>query len=308
MDKLTKAVQAFYEAYPYPTGLSAFDAEIDPARLLIESSVGEPETGQPWQVLEAGCGCAQGLIAAAQRHADMLFTGVDINRVGIQRAQTQATAMGLDNIRFQPADLMTLTDLTAPPGGFDLIYAFGVLHHLSDPAVGLTHLATLLAPSGMMVCMVYGRFGREPLQRLLEAIELATDPAAAIETRIDPARWLAEVADASLFQQTPWEGTARVDDVEFVDRCLHVNEQSYDIESLWQLMAQAGLRFHRWLKPADWSLDALIKHTEARALLFGLSKQDQYKVVERLFQRPRLEWLMTPAGQSQVQQDDSIGG
>ncbi|MEN8178928.1 MAG: class I SAM-dependent methyltransferase [Pseudomonadota bacterium] len=291
---MTKAVKAFYEAYPYPTGLSEFDAEIAPARLLGELGSGPAQNGR-WQVLEAGCGCGLGLIAAARRNPRIRFTGVDINQVGISQAQQQAAAEGLNNIRFMQTDLMTLEGLGIPEGDFNLIYSFGVLHHLSDPVIGLKNLARLLAPQGVIACMVYGRYGREPLQRLVDVIQLATAQSTPLEEQLQPARLLADIADSTLFRDTPWEQTSKVDDIEFVDRCLHVNEQSYDVDSLWQLLEQAGLRFRCWLKPAEWTVDELIEHAETRKLLSGLNNKDQYKVIERLFCRPRLELLMTHA-------------
>lgn len=295
---MTKAVKAFYEAYPYPTGLSETGAENDPALLLREVRPPQSVQNSTIQILEAGCGCGLGLLATARRHPHICFTGVDINQVGISQAQQQAHAQGLSNIRFKPVDLMTLEGLQTPEDGFDLIYSLGVLHHLSDPALGLKNLASLLAPGGVISCMLYGRYGREPLQRLMDAIGLATDPGSSIEERLHAARMLAEVADKTIFKDSPWERTFEVDEIEFVDRCLHVNQQSYDIESLWLLLQQADLQFLRWLKPADWSTERLLQDVAAIKLLQELPKKDQYKVIERLFYRPRLELLMTHAGVS----------
>lgn len=294
MDKLTKAVKAFYEAYPYPTGLPEIGAENDPAWLLSELRQRSPQSDL-LQVLEAGCGCGLGLIAAAGRTPHIRFTGVDINQLGISQAQQQVAEQGLSNIRFQQADLMTLEGLQAPVGGFDVIYSFGVLHHLSDPAIGLKNLAKLLAPKGVISCMVYGRYGREPLQRLVDAIGLATDPAGSVEARLQPARLLAKIADSTIFKGNPWELTAEVEDIEFVDRCLHINEQSYDVDTLWRLLEQTGMQFVRWLKPNEWSVDGLIQDVTSRKLLQALSEKNQYKIIERLFYRPRLELLITHA-------------
>ncbi len=292
---MTKAVQAFYEAYPYPTGLPETGAEYAPASLLKEAWPGRPKS-VPQEVLEAGCGCGLGLLAAARANPHIRFTGVDINRVAISQAQVNARE--LSNIRFQQLDLMTLEGLQSPAGGFDLIYSFGVLQHLSDPAVGLKNLARLLAEKGLIACRVDGRHGREPLQRLVAALGLIIDPASPVEARLQPARLLAEIADQGIFRGNPWEQTAGVDDIELADRCLHVNEQSFDIDALWRLLEQSGLQFVRWLKPDDWSLEGLIQNAETRQLLHGLSEKDRYKVIERLFYRPRLELVMAHATRS----------
>lgn len=245
-------------------------------------------------MLEAGCGCGLGLIAMAKRHPDMRFYGVDINPVAIAKAEAQVKSLSLSNIRFSLANLMQPDDIEAPETGFDLIYCFGVLHHLSDPAIGLKNLKRRLAPDGLIVCMVYGRYGREPLQRLLEAVNLTLDRSQPVAERLQPARLLAEVADKTLFKNTPWRGTAQVNEVEFADRCLHVHVQSFDIDNLWELLEEGGLRFVRWLEPEAWSADGLFTNYEIKSLVERLSRKDQYKLIERLFYRPRLELILAP--------------
>jgi SAM-dependent methyltransferase len=216
VDKVTQAVKNFYQAYPYPSGIPQSGPASDP-RVLLERVRGPRAGAGSLKILEAGCGCGLGLIAAARRQRDIHFTGVDINPVAIVQAKERAAGEGLGNIQFYPADLMN-PDIEAPPAGFDLIYCFGVLQHLSNPVTGLQNLKRLLAPQGVMACMLYGRYGREPLQHLVEAINLAVDPSLCVEERMQPARLLAEVADTILFKATAWEGTAQVDEVEFADR------------------------------------------------------------------------------------------
>ncbi|MEN8166402.1 MAG: class I SAM-dependent methyltransferase [Pseudomonadota bacterium] len=291
VDKVTKTVKAFYQAYPYPSGIPRSGPASEP-RVLLERLRGPRASAGPLKILEAGCGCGLGLIAAAKRDQESHFTGVDINPVAIAQAQERAAGEGLGNLRVYPADLLSPEAIESPAGGFDLIYSFGVVHHLSSPVTGLLNLKRLLAPQGVLACMVYGRYAREPLRRLVEAIDLAVDPSLSVAERMEPARLLAEVAEQTLFKGTAWEGTSRVDDIEFADRCLHVHEQSYDIDSLWALLAQSGLSFAAWLEPDDWSI-GLFEQAPIRSLVKTLGARDRYKLVEMLFSRPRLELLIT---------------
>jgi SAM-dependent methyltransferase len=292
LDKLTRAVRAFYEAYPYPSGIPEGEGGIEPVSLLSQVRKASAQTG-PLNILEAGCGCGQGLIAMAKRHPSLEFTGIDINPVAIEVGMELAAGEGLENIRFSSADLLKSDTLNPPQSGYDLIYSFGVLHHLADPLAGLKNLKQILAPQGAIAAMVYGRYGREPLQRLLDSIDLAVDSTLPAEQRLVPARLLAAVADQSLFRNTPWAGTALVDEVEFADRCLHVHQQSFDIDSLWSLLEQADMGFVSWLEPDEWSVEKLIEDPAAREMLTALESKMQYKLVERLFQRPKLALLMT---------------
>ena len=293
MDKVTKAVKAFYEAYPYPSGIEGNRSCLDPMQLL-GSGRQSREYSRPIQVLEAGCGCGLGLISLAQQYPDIRFNGVDINTEAIAKAEEQVNRLSLSNIRFGLSNLMLPDAIEAPHAGFDLIYSFGVLHHLSDPATGLNNLKHWLAPDGLVACMIYGRYGREPLDRLVEAINLISDRSLPIAERLEPARLVAEMAEKTLLKDTPWSGTSKVDDIELADRCLHVHAQSYDIDSLWALLQESGLRFVRWLEPEAWSVNGLFENQAIMPLLEALSRKDQYKLIERLFYRPKLELIIAP--------------
>lgn len=291
MDDVTRAVQAMYQKFPYPSGAPAMRIGGD-ARLLLSYVELSRDGSQPIHALDAGCGRGVGLIGNASLQGDVQFTGIDINTVGISEAAQHAAERNLSNINFQYCDLMTLEGLTVPPGGFDVIYSSGVLHHLSDPKKGLMKLKEVLAPHGVISFMVYGSYGRQPLTRLIEGIDLVIPRDKPLEQRLHSGRMLAQVAEAALFKDTDWQGTAGVDDVEFVDRCLHVNEASYDISSLWKLLDDVGMRFVRWIEPEQWSVEKLINNDEALRAIKNLAEVDQFKLIERLFSRPKLELIL----------------
>jgi hypothetical protein len=81
-------------------------------------------------------------------------------------------------------------------------------------------------------------------------------------------------------------------DVEFVDTCLNVKEISFDVASLWQFIETAGMKFVRWVEPDVWSVDKHIKNPELRARLKALSEFEQYQIMERLFEIPKLEFII----------------
>ena len=58
------------------------------------------------------------------------------------------------------------------------------------------------------------------------------------------------------------------------------------------------MQFVRWLKPGEWSLEELIQDVAASKPLQELLEKDQYKIIERLFYRPRFELLITHADDS----------
>ncbi len=289
MDETTRSVRAMYELYPYPAGGPKLRVASDVRMLLSYIARGRTETGT-LRALDAGCGRGVGTLACATLQPDVQFVGIDINRTALSEATRQAKARKLDNVRFQEVDLMSLEGLEKPPGGFDVVYSSGVLHHLSDPAAGLRGLRAQLAPHGVMVVMVYGRLGREPLRRIIESIELVRREGDSYPERIRAGRRLAELMDGTVLASTPWAGTAGVDDTEFVDRCLNVQETSYDIASLWQMLEQADLRFLRWCEPGDWSLSAQFPGADFSSVPSG--SVTEYRLIEQMCWRPSLELLV----------------
>jgi len=286
MDEITRAVRDMYEAYPYPAGAPMLRSSSDVRAVLSHVSKARATAGQ-LRALDAGCGRGVGLLGHATLQPDVEFVGIDINRRALAEAAQAAQARKLSNVRFEEVDLMTLEGLEAPAGGFDVIYSSGVLHHLSDPLTGLRKLTEHLAPHGVLVVMVYGKQGREPLYRLARAIAAAVASSAPYAERIGVGRRIAAQMEPML-TGTPWQGSADVDDVEFVDRFLNVHETSYDVPQLWQLLDQADLHFIRWCEPDDWSLDALGCDVSSD----GLTPLAEYRLIEQMHWRPTLELLV----------------
>jgi len=76
-------------------------------------------------------------------------------------------------------------------------------------------------------------------------------------------------------------------DNEFVDRYLNVNETSYDVASLWRLLESCGLKFLRWVEPADWEVPA--RAPGGAGLAADLTELQRYQLVEQVSWRHRLE-------------------
>lgn len=292
MDETTVAVKEMYEKYPYPSGVPTIRCGVDVNLLLSYVHLARKNKGT-LNVLDAGCGRGLGLISAAMLQPNINFIGVDINTTALKDARESAKSRGLTNITFVVADLMTLEGLAVPKGGFDVIYSSGVLHHLSKPLIGLQNLNNVLAPHGVISFMVYGRYGRQALYRLIESIDLLHPEEKKIEDKLPLARLMSQVATKGIFKGNYWDKTADTDDVEFVDRCLNVNEVSYDIDELWELFEQADMKFIRWDDPEEWSILNLFDN---EALIQQLKKQtpkDQFKIIERMFERPKLSLILS---------------
>lgn len=295
MDRTTESVRSMYEQYPYPAGpvVNRIGADVE---LVLSYGSRRRETRGAYHVLDAGCGRGLGLLGAAILQPDVQFLGVDISRASLDDARSQGEQRSLKNVAFVEADLMTLDGVEIPPGGFDVIHSSGVLHHLTDPLKGLSRLKDVLAPHGVINLMVYGRCGREALQELAEAVTLLFPAGTGLAERLPVAREAAALARTQALAGTRFEDTARVDDVEFVDRMLNVNETSYDVPALFDLLDSAGLTFLRWLEPGDWDPFRLVPEGELRKRILGLEPRLQFAVLERIFRPAGLELIAAHAG------------
>ena len=288
MDEVTSAVRAMYELFPYPPAGAPMHRVGTHVRLALSLGQRRPPPGRVLRVLDAGCGRGIGLLGSATLQPDVLFDGVDLNRVALADLERELAARGLKNVRTAEVNLMTMAGLTPPEGGYDGIHSSGVLHHLSDPLQGLQALKRVLAPHGVMTVMVYGLFGREPLYRLVDAINRVVPDTLSLEERLLAARQMVRQLAMPAVRTGPWSDLDSLRDAEFVDRYLNVNEVAWSVEELFDLLDQAGMRFLRWCEPADWSLPP-------NSSFSSLPPMVQYQLVERLQWRHRLEFYATHA-------------
>ena len=100
---------------------------------------------------------------------DVLDLGCGMGRYTALVAKLGARAIGLDVSRAVDAAgrlcedaLFVQADIVAPPfapGSFNVVYSFGVLHHLPDPLRGLRSAFGLVRPGGLLLVWVYSAHG-----------------------------------------------------------------------------------------------------------------------------------------------------
>jgi SAM-dependent methyltransferase len=84
-------------------------------------------------------------------------TAVDLSPKSLEIARARAERFGLsERIRFYRADAEQLAG-TVPVEPYDLVYAFGVIHHSPHPDRILAQLRAYLRPGGVLKLMVYHR-------------------------------------------------------------------------------------------------------------------------------------------------------
>lgn len=295
MDDITRSVQQLYAMFPYPGLPPRPRADGFPDLLLSYLHREHPE--RPLHILDAGCGTGAGLIPLAELYPEAHIVGIDLSRVALAQLGAEAQQRGLNNIDLQVVNLMNrkqLLELREEYGAsFDLIYASGVLHHLSEPLSGLRNLAEVLTPDGMMSIRVYGRYGRQPVSRLAEALDMLGISGWQAEERELVRGLLTQLSAAdSPVTAGPWAGAERVEDTELVDRYLHPQSLPMSVTEVFALVEAAGLRWMRWLEPREWSPHRLLGEGEVAERLTLLPPRERYAILERLFDRPQLSFLV----------------
>lgn len=163
MEDVSRLVARQYEAFAYPQPADDLD------RLVARGSIyrGDPSLYGPilWphgrptgrlRILIAGCGTIQAAYAAYMNRADEVV-GIDLSETSLGHERFLQEQHGLDNLKLYRGDLLEVAELGAR---FDVIICSGVLHHMADPAAGLSALRDVLVPDGVMVLMVYGQAAR----------------------------------------------------------------------------------------------------------------------------------------------------
>jgi len=106
-----------------------------------------PEEVKGKSVLDAGCGTGIFSIIFSRNGASQV-TGIDISEGSLETARRLKENFKLDNAVFKKADMLALP---FPNERFDIVWAWGAVHHTLDPLKAISELMRVLKPSGSLV-------------------------------------------------------------------------------------------------------------------------------------------------------------
>lgn len=102
---------------------------------------------RPKRILDAGCGRGDYVFYLARRYPDAHVVGVDVDEPLIQRNRQMAAKLGITNVEFGVADLVTVRF----PAPFDLVVSVDVLEHIVEQERALANIRSQLTPTGRVV-------------------------------------------------------------------------------------------------------------------------------------------------------------
>ncbi len=245
-DPVSLAVRAQYEASPFPrwqTQPNWLPGRGDRSQLrLLPALLQHPAP----RILVAGCGTGKHPIATAMSYPQAEVLAIDLSLSSLAYAQRKSDELGLRNLRFLRADLLSCADLETR---FDAIESMGVLHHLADPRRGLRALLAVLKPRGWLRLGLYSATARRDITALREQTATATiEPTpkglrafrwGVLHSQHEPrSRFVASVPDFFNLHECR-------------DLLFHVQEHVFTLPAIEQLLGEVGLVLRRFELPSE---------------------------------------------------------
>ena len=243
-DPLGDVVSEQYEKWVYPAPIDDLEEWLranwqwfDPShahRLMWPDREYRPGM----DILVAGCGTNQAAVIA-YTNPSAHVVAIDVSAASLGHHRQLKDRYTLDNLELHQ---LPIEDVASLDRDFDLIITTGVLHHMSDPGLGMRALAGCLRPEGVLAVMLYagyGRIGVQMMQSVFKDLGLHQDEAS-LEVVRDAISQLSPLHPlASYLQIAPDLG----DDAGVVDTFLHGREQAYSIDECRALVESSGLVF-----------------------------------------------------------------
>jgi SAM-dependent methyltransferase len=234
---MSEPVRRHYEEYPYPhfsllASLRRTDTYALNLAALWARFNGRLPLPEQQQILIAGCGCFSPYPFALS-NPDCRITALDLSRRNLRRARVHCLLHGVGNVSFRCGDLL---DVLPPDERYGMIDAFGVLHHLEQPAAGLRVLAQRLCDGGILRIMVYSRYTRREEESIRRAFRLLGITDAATARRL-----LRRARPGSRLQQFVEAADEIAHDSGLADALLHPRVTTYRIGELMEMVRASGL-------------------------------------------------------------------
>lgn len=145
---------------PSPVGTRQYFDEVEARKYFVEPHIplfAQFDTWKDRKVLEIGCGIGTDTINFAR--AGALVSAVDLSPASIELAKKRSEIYGLSHrVKFYIADAEKLSQVV-PAEPFDLIYAFGVIHHTPNPQSIIHQIRQHYShPGSLLKFMVYHRY------------------------------------------------------------------------------------------------------------------------------------------------------
>jgi len=225
---VSKGVQAMYEENPYPRWRSA-------------SLPLMPHDKARGKMLIAGCGTGRTTLQTSAMYPNVDITAIDITKRSLSYAKRMCEEKGIENVRFLQGDILELGRLDDT---FDFIECSGVLHHMADPVAGWEKLIEKLNPGGRMLICLYStkaRWAQKGIREIVAAKNYGSDPDSIRRMRNEA---LEDPSLKKIERSLDFYTLSEARDLLF-----HIQETTYTLAELQEIMDRIGVEFLRFRFP-----------------------------------------------------------
>ena len=156
-----ESVRTYWNGRPCDSDLSDRDRrsreyflEIERRRYELQPHILDIISKIDWsgkRVLEIGTGVGTDARQIIGRGA--VYTGINVDRRSTEATSQALRLFSLPGIALE----RDATSLDFPDGAFDVVYAFGVLHHIPEAGKAVAEIHRVLKPGGELLVMLYNR-------------------------------------------------------------------------------------------------------------------------------------------------------
>lgn len=158
-----------------PLGTREYFDEVEARKYRVEPHTPPFADFPRWngkRVLELGCGIGTDTINFARAGAEV--TAVDLSGESLRLCRRRFEVFGL-GARFYQANVEELSSVV-PVEPYDLVYAFGVLHHTPNPRRAVEEIRRYMRPGSELRVMLYARISWKNLLVRLGRVQPEAQP------------------------------------------------------------------------------------------------------------------------------------
>ena len=233
-NQVSQSVRQQYEENPYPRWKT--ESFFAPHHTKAIDQRYQPKLN----VLIAGCGTGKQILSTYNFYPNPSFTAIDISKASLAYAKRKLKEYNLEkHVKLYQCDILDVHKLGS---SYDYIECCGVLHHMQDPLAGLKALCQQLKPGGKMKLALYSTLARDSIYQARQFIQEK-----GFEGNVEGIRECRKhMIDESFVDQTAfplyqWRDFNSLSECR--DLLFHVQETSYDLLEIDNLLSQAGLLF-----------------------------------------------------------------
>jgi len=282
MTVYSEEVRDFYERRPYPPPLTSLDkhrelyANPQRRRALFHLIWPTEPLRADLRILVAGCGTSQAAKFAIREQGAQI-TAIDISETSLNHTRSLQRKHELNNLVLHQLSILEVGKLKEK---FDLIVCTGVLHHLTDPDLGLQALRDVLHPDGAMQIMVYARYGRAGIYMMQEYCRLLGITPSNQEL-VALAQSLNSLPDDHPLVPLFRKGLDFQHPDALADTFLHPQDRSYSVRDVFEWLERCGMSFGRWYEQAPYLPECGAVAATPHALrLSALPQREQFSACE----------------------------